>query len=177
MSVDQAPADNMTDAEAQAIIFMWNEGAEMNYNREHASGKVVGQTASAGFQVGVRRTLPISPEQAWVFLTSPEGLKLWIGTVPALTFNEGETFTSDEGISGQFKVVKPQRQLRLRWAKKEWVKPSTLQIRLLSDQPDKTTISFHQENLDHANTREQMKLHWENVLAAIRQQTCGPSEE
>lgn len=25
VSADQAPADNMTDAEAQAIIFMWNE--------------------------------------------------------------------------------------------------------------------------------------------------------
>lgn len=135
------------------------------------TGRMVGQTASAGFQVGVRRTFPISPEQAWEFLTSSEGLQLWIGNVSILKFNEGETFTSDEGITGQFKVVKPFRQLRLKWGKKGWNKPSTLQIRLISDKPDKTTISFHQENLDHPNTREQMKLYWEDVLTAMREKT------
>ncbi|GEC92401.1 MULTISPECIES: SRPBCC family protein [Brevibacillus] len=133
------------------------------------SSKIVGQTAATGFQVGVRRTMPITPEQAWAFLTSSEGMKLWLGHVSNLTFSEGETFTSSEGISGQFRVVKPFRQFRLKWSMKEWEKPSTLQIRLLSDKPDRTTISFHQENLDHMNTREQMKLHWEEVLNEIRQ--------
>ncbi|KMZ44894.1 MULTISPECIES: SRPBCC domain-containing protein [Bacillales] len=133
------------------------------------SSKIVGQTAATGFQVGVRRTMPISPEQAWAFLTSSEGVKLWLGDVANLTFSEGETFTSSDGISGQFRVVKPFRQFRLKWSMKDWEKPSTLQIRLLSDKPDRTTISFHQENLDHENTREQMKLHWEEVLNEIRQ--------
>ncbi|RNB82128.1 SRPBCC domain-containing protein [Brevibacillus nitrificans] len=139
--------------------------------KSSTSNKVVGLTASTGFQIGVRRTLPISPEQAWEYLTSAEGLKLWIGTVSPLSFHEGETFHSSEGISGQFRVVKPHRQLRLRWEKPEWGESSTLQIRLLSNQPDKTTISFHQEGLDNSLTREQMKLHWEGVLAAIREQT------
>ncbi|NOJ69960.1 SRPBCC family protein [Paenibacillus alvei] len=140
-------------------------------SKRSTSNKIVGLTASMGYQVGVRRTLLISPERAWAHLTSAEGLKLWIGTVSPLSFSVGETFRSAEGISGQFRVVKPYQQLRLRWSKKEWVEPSTLQIRLLSNQPDKTTISFHQENLDHPVTREQMKLHWEDVLAAIREQT------
>jgi len=138
-------------------------------SRRSTSNKIVGLTASTGYQVGVRRTMLISPEQAWAYLTSAEGLKLWIGTVSPLSFSVGETFRSVEGISGQFRVIKPYQQLRLRWAKKEWLEPSTLQIRLLSNQPDKTTISFHQENLDHPVTREQMKLHWEDVLAAIRE--------
>ncbi|OUQ88898.1 ATPase [Brevibacillus brevis] len=133
------------------------------------SNKIVGQTAATGFQVGVRRTMPITPEQAWAFLTSSEGAKLWLGHVSNLTFSEGETFTSSDGISGQFRVVKPFQQFRLKWSMKEWEKPSTLQIRLISDKPDRTTISFHQENLGHENTREQMKLHWEEVLNEIRQ--------
>ncbi|WP_409177747.1 SRPBCC family protein [Brevibacillus fortis] len=138
-------------------------------NQNTESSKIVGQTAATGFQVGVRRTMPITPEQAWAFLTSSEGVKLWLGHVSNLTFSEGETFTSSDGISGQFRVVKPFRQFRLKWSMKDWEKPSTLQIRLLSDKPDRTTISFHQENLDHMNTREQMKLHWEEVLNEIRQ--------
>jgi|GEM_PF-6243705 len=37
------------------------------------SDKIVGQTASVGFQVGVRRTLPITREQAWAYIVSSEG--------------------------------------------------------------------------------------------------------
>lgn len=141
-------------------------------NKQYSeSGKIVGQTASVGYQVGVRRTFPISQEEAWAFLTSSEGLKLWLGSLSFLNLHKGETFTTSEGISGEFRVVKPFQQLRLKWEKNEWEKPSTLQIRLLSDNPDKTTISFHQENLDHPNTREQMKLYWEDVLMAIRLKT------
>lgn len=133
--------------------------------------RMVGQTAATGFQVGVRRTLPISPEQCWEFLTSAEGLKLWLGSVSNLTLQEGETFASNEGIIGQFRVVKPLKQLRLKWGKQNWNKSSTLQIRLISNKPDRTTISFHQENLDHSSTREQMKLYWEEVLSTIKEKT------
>lgn len=135
-------------------------------------GKLVGQTVSVGFQVGVRRTLPISQERAWAFLTSPEGAKLWLGDVPPLAYRVGETFESKEGISGEFRVVKEMKQLRLRWRKKDWAFTSTLQIRLLPTSSGKTTISFHQEKLDHPNTREQMKKHWEDALKAIADQTA-----
>ena len=148
-------------------------GVVMNQSE---SIRMVGQTASVGFQVGVRRTLPISPAQAWMFLTSPEGLKLWLGTVSLRTFQEGDTFQSSEGISGQFKVVKPLKQIRLRWKMKGWDKPSTLQIRLIADKSDRTTISFHQECLNQSDTREQMKLYWEDVLNKMREMT-GSSRE
>lgn len=133
------------------------------------AGKLVGQTASVGFQVGVRRTFPISPDRAWAFLTSQEGAKLWLGEVPPLAYRVGETFESKEGISGEFRVVKEMQQLRLRWRKKDWAFTSTLQIRLLQTSSGKTTISFHQEKLDHSNTREQMKKQWEDVLKEIEE--------
>lgn len=136
-------------------------------------GKLVGQTASVGFQVGVRRTLPISPERAWAFLTSSEGAKLWLGDVPSLAYRVGETFESKEGISGEFRVVKEMQQLRLRWRKKDWAFTSTLQIRLIPNGNGKTTISFHQEKLDHPNTREQMKKQWEDALNAIADKTAN----
>ncbi|ACT03254.1 SRPBCC family protein [Paenibacillus sp. JDR-2] len=135
------------------------------------SEKIVGKTASVGFQIGVRRTLPVSPETAWTFLTSAKGLKLWIGNVKDISIEAGETFQSTEGISGELRIVKPLQQLRLKWSKPGWEKPSTLQIRLISSHPGKTTVSFHQENLDHAATREQMKLHWEDVLNDMLQIT------
>lgn len=132
------------------------------------TAKAVGETAAAGVQIGVRRTLPISAEQAWNYLISPEGAKLWLGSTEQLVFAAGERFFSSEGLGGQFKVVKPQQQLRLRWQKPGWAKPSTLQIRLLPAKTG-TTISFHQEQLADLSTREEMKVHWESVLEEIRE--------
>jgi uncharacterized protein YndB with AHSA1/START domain len=43
---------------------------------------VVGQTKDVGFQIGARKTLAISPEQAWDLITSEAGLKLWLGDAP-----------------------------------------------------------------------------------------------
>ncbi|MCR2807607.1 SRPBCC domain-containing protein [Paenibacillus soyae] len=137
-------------------------------NSQYTAQKPVGKTAKSGFQIGVRRTLPISPEQAWAYLTSLEGTRLWMGTVTNLTWNEGDCFASAEGVSGELRVVKTLSQLRLKWEREDWAKPSTLQIRLLPGKPGHTTISFHQEHLEDENTREEMKVFWENVLREIK---------
>lgn len=132
--------------------------------------RVIGQTASVGFQIGVRRTFQVSVERAWSFLISPDGLKTWLGDVPSLSIQVGETFASREGITGEFRVVKPMQQLRLRWKRPEWQAPSTLQIRLLASGEGSTTVSFHQEKLDHPNTRELMKQLWEDVLNKMKRE-------
>lgn len=128
-----------------------------------------GQTASAGFQIGVRRTFPISQEQAWDLLVSPEGLKLWLGDLSALELQVGQGYTTKEGISGELRVVKLFQQLRMTWQPRGWEKSSTLQIRIIPNptNADKTTISFHQEKLKDVYTRECMKKYWEEAATRI----------
>ncbi|MBQ4899763.1 SRPBCC domain-containing protein [Paenibacillus sp. Marseille-P2973] len=133
---------------------------------------MIGQTKAAGFQIGVRRTFPVSREAAWAFLLSTEGLKLWLGDLSSLELEPGHQYTTEEGNFGELRVVKPLEQLRLTWQRKGWSQPSTLQIRLIPNpsHADKTTISFHQEKLTDAWAREEMKQHWEAVTAAIMEQ-------
>lgn len=135
----------------------------------HNLGRPVGQTASAGFQIGVRRTLPIAKAQAWEALTSPDGLKLWLGDLAALPLEPKQRYTTVEGTTGEMRVVKPLEQLRLTWQPKGWPKASTVQIRFLSSNPTKTTISFHQEHLADVFVREEMRQRWEAVLNALSQ--------
>ncbi|MNW64202.1 hypothetical protein D3C74_424630 [compost metagenome] len=71
---------------------------------------------------------------------------------------------TEEGISGEVRVVNQFVNIRLSWKKNHWIKPSTLQIRTIPKGNDKTTISIHQENLSDSMVREEMKIHWENVL-------------
>jgi uncharacterized protein YndB with AHSA1/START domain len=121
-----------------------------------------------GFQIGVRRTLPLSKEQAWAFLTSSTGLHSWLGELASLPMEPGHRYLTQDGTSGEVRVVKPLEQLRLTWQRQDWPTPSTLQIRLLPAGPDKTTISFHQEKLEDMHVREEMKLRWEEVLSYMK---------
>ncbi|WP_223285639.1 SRPBCC family protein [Paenibacillus sp. PL91] len=128
-----------------------------------------GQTASAGFQIGVRRTFPISQEQAWALLVSPEGLRMWLGELTALKLEAGHPYTTGEGNHGELRVVKPLHQLRMTWQRKDWEHSSTVQIRVIPNptSADKTVISFHQEKLKDAIERETMKQYWEEAAAKI----------
>lgn len=89
--------------------------------------------------------------------------------MPAFHLQVGYRFVSTEGTFGELRVVKPYEKLRMRWQRREWENPSTLQIYLLSRRLDRTTISFHQEKLDDAYMREVMRLHWEEVLSKIEE--------
>jgi uncharacterized protein YndB with AHSA1/START domain len=129
--------------------------------------KPIGHTKTAGFQVGVRRTLPISQERAWELVTSSEGLGLWLGVSTSLNLEPGEKYFTKTG-TGDIRVVKNLQQLRLTLKKEEWQKPSTIQIRIIPKDRNKTTISFHQENLPNQNVREEMKVYWENVLEELK---------
>ncbi|MGE7693059.1 SRPBCC family protein [Lysinibacillus sp. NPDC094177] len=130
--------------------------------------KIIGQTKTVGFQVGVRRTFSISLEEAWNLLISQDGLSLWLGESMNIILEPGQKYITKLG-SGEIRVVKPLQQLRLTWQKVGWEKASTVQVRIISIESNKTTISFHQEKLSDQNVREEMKVYWENVLEEIKE--------
>ena len=66
-----------------------------------------GLTQDVGFQIGVRRTLPIGSDEAWDLITSPEGVSVWLGLTAGLSFDKGATFSLANGSSGEVRVVEP----------------------------------------------------------------------
>ncbi|WP_276356053.1 SRPBCC family protein [Cohnella caldifontis] len=129
--------------------------------------RVVGKTKSAGFQFGIRRTFPVSREEAWAFLLSPEGLRLWLGELASLDLQIKGTYETKEGTTGEIRVAKLHEQLRLTWRKADWDKPSTYQIRLLDAGEGKTTVAFHQEQLSGPHERENAKRRLEAAMAVL----------
>ncbi|MEO6892466.1 MAG: SRPBCC domain-containing protein [Ktedonobacteraceae bacterium] len=128
---------------------------------------MIGQTKAGGFQVGVRRTFPISVQDAWDFLTSEQGQCIWLGEPCLLHLTEGATYTLPSGTRGVIRVVNPGVNLRLTWQPQEWQKASTIQIRTIPSGAN-TVISFHQEELPGAKERASMRHHWEQVLATLQ---------
>ena len=103
----------------------------------------IGQTKTVGYQVGVRRTYAISQQQAWSLITAEEGLNVWLGGGANIILEPGHQYYIMTG-TGEIRIVKRLHQLRLTWQKEEWQRPSTVQIRILPKENNKTTISFHQ---------------------------------
>ena len=59
----------------------WCQMVTVEYER--ARGKrVLGGTESAGFQIGVQKTLPLPLEEAWALIVEPAGRALWLGNCP-----------------------------------------------------------------------------------------------
>ncbi|MCY4436210.1 MAG: SRPBCC domain-containing protein [Chloroflexi bacterium] len=140
----------------------WCQTVTVEYER--ARGKrVLGGTESAGFQIGVQKTLPLSPEHAWDLITQPEGLALWLGTATDLRWEKGATYETPEGTRGEMRSFTAGKHLRLTWQPPDFQTPSTLQVSL-EPSSTKTAVRFHQEKLTSAEAREQMRAHWREVL-------------
>ncbi|MFA1738360.1 SRPBCC family protein [Lysinibacillus fusiformis] len=132
------------------------------------SHKSIGLTKTVGYQVGVRKTFPISQQQAWSIITAEEGLNAWLGGGENIILEPGHQYRTMVG-TGEIRIVKPLLQLRFTWQKEGWQRPSTVQIRILSKENNKTTISFHQEHLADQQIREEMKRYWESRLVSIEE--------
>jgi uncharacterized protein YndB with AHSA1/START domain len=139
----------------------WRQSLTVGY--EQARGKrALGETAEAGFEVGVRRTVDASADDVWELITSrPE---LWLGE--GVAFRKGERY-SVEDASGEIRVVKPGDRLRLTWQPEGWATPATMQLTLSRAQSGKTTITAHLEKLPDADARDALREHLREALDRV----------
>ena len=147
----------------------WRQSIAVGYER--ARGKrVVGQTADAGFQVGVQRTVGATAMGVWELITSRPDL--WLGEGASVAFAEGARYEvppgdGGPGASGEVRVVKPGERLRMTWHPEDWPAPATLQVTLSESRSGKTAITAHLEKLPDADAREAMRARWREALERI----------
>lgn len=128
---------------------------------------IVGQTRNTGFQIGVRQTLPIAYEAAWQLVTSQSGVKVWLGVEGEL--HKGAVFRLADGITGKVTVFSPNSHLRMTWHPVGWNRPSIIQLRVLANGSDRTTIAFHQEWLPGPYEREERRAWFAHALNQLKQ--------
>lgn len=127
--------------------------------------KPVGLTKDAGWQFGLRKTVPYSQVKVWDFLFSRDGLNTWLGTLieePELK----QSFTTKEGVEGMIRLLIPHSHIRMSWKKSGWENTSTVQVRVL-EAKGKATISFHHEKLLNEQQREEVQVYWNEKMTNI----------
>jgi len=119
-----------------------------------------GLTKDAGWEVGVRTTVPAALPDVWAFLVGP-GLPLWLGETKT-TLAKGATYETRDGVRGDVRSYKDNAMVRLTWHPEDWPHDTTLQVRV-KEAVTGTTISFHQERLADREERKMMLGHWKAV--------------
>ncbi|WP_081688614.1 SRPBCC domain-containing protein [Inquilinus limosus] len=147
--------------EQHGLSGWWGQSVTVGYERA-IGRRALGQTADAGFQVGVSRTLPAPAETVWRLLLSPEGRTLWLGTAEPAELAPGVAYHTADGVSGEIRVVRPGDRLRLTRRGPGEAASSTVQIALQPGEA-RTVITFHHEKLPDADAREAMRAHWRGV--------------
>ncbi len=177
--LDQAKAQEMTHKEIVAWLYKrhiesgwWSQMVTNAYEKARKN-RVVGETLGTGFQIGVQKTVDISPEQAWKLINSPEGRRIWLGEIGQSELVPGEIYETAEGIKGEVRVLREGEYIRITWQLPEWNKPSTLQVRVIPAK-DKTAFHFHQENLAGEEEREAMRGHWQKILGELEKLIKSP---
>ncbi|MFP2929991.1 SRPBCC domain-containing protein [Pyxidicoccus sp. 3LG] len=146
----------------------WQQSIAVAY--EQARGKrVVGETATTGFQVGVVRTLPMSAPALWERVATQA--ERWLGAGATLTLEPGAGYEVPKrrgvpGVRGEVRVVKPGQRIRMTWQPEAWKKPATLQLTLMP-KARSVALHVHMEKLPDAKAREAMREHWSKVLDGL----------
>ena len=123
-----------------------------------------GTKKDAGWEVGVRETVPVALPGVWQFLVGP-GLPLWLGEVK-LPLEKGARYETRDGVKGEVKSYTDKTGLRITWHPSDW--PHSTVIRLMVKATVLgTTISIHHDKLADREERRMMLGHWKAVMADI----------
>ena len=121
-----------------------------------------GLTKDAGWQIGVSRTLPYPRAVVWDFISSPDGLALWLGPGAVLTPERGARYQTAAGVVGEVRGYRPADRIRVTHG------TTTVQVALTpAAGGTRTMLRFHQEHLASAEEREQQRTHWQSILEQI----------
>jgi uncharacterized protein YndB with AHSA1/START domain len=124
-----------------------------------------GLTKDAGWELGVRTTVPAPIAAVWEYLMGP-GLPIWLGEIDALPEEKGAAYATADGVRGTVRSRSDASKLRVTWRPDDWPHDTTLQV-TVKEAASGTTIGFHHEGLADRDERRMMLGHWKNVAAAL----------
>ena len=127
----------------------------------------VGLTRDAGWQIGVSKTVDHPVEDVWSFITSPEGIAIWLGEGVTVLSEPGEGYETRDGVRGETRSFRELDRLRLTWQPASWRHETTLQLTVTSAGAGRARLGVHQERLANAEEREQQRTHWRDVVNAL----------
>jgi len=136
----------------------------VSYMAESSKRDTTGLTKDAGWEVGVRTTVP-APIDAVGSCLVGGGIDVWLGTV-SLPTERGGRYATKEGTTGEVRTYTGGHRIRLTWQPRGVKHASMLQL-TLREAATGTTIAFHHDKLRDRDERWDMLGHWKAVAADL----------
>jgi uncharacterized protein YndB with AHSA1/START domain len=127
----------------------------------------VGKTRDAGWQIGVSKTIDRPVEDVWSFITSLEGIAIWLGEGVTVLSELGAGYETTAGVRGETRSFRELDRVRLTWQPPGWRHETTLQLTVSPAGAGRARLGVHQERLADAEEREQQRTHWRDVVNAL----------
>jgi uncharacterized protein YndB with AHSA1/START domain len=160
-------------ADRHGVSKWWSQTITVEYEK-HIGRRILGQTESGGLQIGVTKTLPADAATLWEYLDSRRGIAALTETEdPVPDGMVGLNITGSSGLIARTTTYEPGSHIRMQWKLPEWPSHSILQVRLTPKGGAKTALTFHQEKLPNAASREAMKKRWKDVAERIGEELAG----
>ena len=147
----------------------WQQTVTVGY--EYAKNRrIVGETASAKFELGVQKTIPMERTQLWQTLFEKDALAIWLGNIESLVLEPEMPFGSHGLPKGKIRSIKDQEKIRMSVQTEIVDHPFTLQIYLMCPRntENRTSLRFHFEKLESSEERELMRSHYKNVMEQLQ---------
>lgn len=135
----------------------------------------VGRTRDAGWQIGVSKTIDRPVEEVWSFITSPEGIAIWLGEGVTALSDLGAGYETATGVRGETRGFRELDRVRLTWQPPGWRHETTLQLTVSPAGAGRARLGVHQERLANAEEREQQRTHWRGVVNALVAALTAPT--
>lgn len=133
----------------------------------HLGKRVDGQNAKGEYSTTATKSLSVSEKTAWKFLTSSEGLAMWLQPMSEFVLKPKQPFEIAGGIFGEVRTMLINRRLRLSWQDMEWNKITYVHLLIVPRPNQKCILAFQHEGLQTARQKTQMHQHWRKILEEV----------
>lgn len=142
----------------------WQQVITVNYERARGL-RLLGEAKGSGFEFGLSRTFPVSPEKVWQALTTGVGLEAWAGDGVEVELRKG-AHQDLKGVRIEVRALTIGIRLRL-VVKSPGVPPRTFQMSVVPGVEGKTSVRFHEENLPGVAARKRADRKWNEIMDEV----------
>ena len=168
--LDRANARHWPHSEITALLKVkykltpwWQQGVAMGYEI-HVGKRIEGRSVKGTYGTVASKTLPLSQAQAWKYLSSPEGLALWLNPFAPFPWKKGAGYEVDGGVFGEVRTVKAPQRLRLSWREEQWPKASVVQLNVVPRPGEKCMVVVQHEGLPTELVKNKLRARWKKAL-------------
>lgn len=139
--------------------------------------KVAGRNLKGEYSITVTKTFKCDGKKLWKFVSSPEGIAMWLSPMSQVKLAPKTVYERDDGVYGEIRTMKAPERVRFTWQEGDEGKPTVVQLLTVHRKNGTSILCFNHEKLTDGRVKEQLREHWRSVLEQVYSAIPGAAGE